>query len=145
MNTAETLIEAYVAAGDAADFDAFEHLFSADVVTHTPGDATVHGIAGQIEAWQAAHRGLDRLSHAVMAVVGSDVEAAARLRVSGVHTGNFLGVEPTGNQIEVDQALFIRVADGKIAEIWEVVDTSAGLRQLGVLGDQALSPGSERP
>ena len=69
--------------------------------------------------------------------------AAARIRVSGVHNGRFLGVEPTGVRVDVDQALFIRVESHRIAEMWEVVDTGSGLRQIGVIGGQALSPGAE--
>jgi predicted ester cyclase len=55
-----------------------------------------------------------------------------------VHTGTFLGVPPTGATVEVDQALFARIENGRIDELWEIVDTGSGLRQLGVLGDQAL-------
>jgi predicted ester cyclase len=58
--------------------------------------------------------------------------------VTGVHTGTFLGIPPTGRRIEVDQALFARVERGRIGELWEIVDTGSGLRQLGVLGNQAI-------
>ena len=47
------------------------------------------------------------------------------------HNGPFLGVEATGARVDVDQALFVRVEAGRIAEMWEVVDTGSGLRQIG--------------
>jgi ketosteroid isomerase-like protein len=67
-------------------------------------------------------------------------------RVAGTHDGAFLGIDPTGRPVTVDQALFVRVIDGRIAELWEVTDTGQALRQLGrVPDDQPLSPGPYAP
>ena len=63
---------------------------------------------------------------------------AARISVTKVHTGRFLEIPPTRATIQVDQALFARIEDGRVDELWEIVDTGSGLRQLGVLRDQAL-------
>ena len=70
-------------------------------------------------------------------VDGSGV-VAGRVLVTGVHPGTGRGLPPTGRRTEVDQALFARVERGRIGELWEIVDTGSGLRQLGVLGDQAV-------
>jgi len=63
---------------------------------------------------------------------------AARVSVTGVYTGGFFGICPTGATIRVDQAPFARIENGCIDELWETTDTGAGLRQLGFLGDEAL-------
>lgn len=70
----------------------------------------------------------------------SGESVAARIVVTGTHVGPFLGVPPTGAMLRVDQALFVRFQQRRIAEMWEVVDTGSGLQQLGVLGDVPLSP-----
>jgi hypothetical protein len=44
---------------------------------------------------------------------------------------------------KVDQALFARLHDGQIIELWEVVDTGSGMQQLGLLVDQVLGFGSQ--
>ena len=46
-----------------------------------------------------------------------------------------MGIPATGREVEVDQALFARLKEGRISEMWEIVDTGTFLRQLGVLGD----------
>lgn len=138
---AEHLLRQYVHAGDDRDFSELEPLLASDVLTHSPGGVEIVGVEGQITAWIAAHEGLDDLRHEIRGVLAQGETAAARIRVSGTHNGSFLGVAPTGAHISVDQALFVRVRAGRIAEMWEVVDTGSGLRQLGVLGDQILSPG----
>lgn len=96
MSEAERLLREYVRAGDSGDYSMLRRLLHADVVTHSPGDATVHGVDGQIAAWKAAHAGLGQLIHEIRTVVGSGKTAAARARVHGIHRGRFLGVEPTG-------------------------------------------------
>lgn len=140
--SAGELLRQYLVAGDSRDLTKLEGLLAPDVITHSAGDVETVGLDSQIAAWTAAHHGLDDLRHEIRDLVGGGETAAARVRVSGTHNGRFLGVEPTGARMEVDQALFVRVASGHIAEVWEVVDTGSGLRQLGVLGDQTLSPGA---
>ena len=95
-----------------------------------------------IATWRAARAGLSDLRHEALDAVVTGDAAAVRVEVSGRHTGDFLGVAPTGAPIRVDQALFVRVEDGRIVEMWEVVDTGSGMQQLGVLGEQQLSPGA---
>ena len=38
----------------------------------------------------------------------------------------------TRSSYRIDQALFARICDGKIAELWEIVDTETLQRQLAV-------------
>ncbi|HZW44058.1 MAG TPA: ester cyclase [Dermatophilaceae bacterium] len=132
------VLRSYLAAGDAQRFDEFPRVLHDAVVVHSPGGATCVGIAAQVDTWQAAHAGLSNLHHAVEQLLVSGDLVAAHVTVSGTHEGVFLGVEPTGNRLHVDQALFARVCDGGIREMWEVVDTGDGLRQLGVLAHQPL-------
>lgn len=58
--------------------------------------------------------------------------AAAFGRQEAVHTGCFLGVEPTGLQVTIRYMDFWRVQDGKIVDNWVMVDFPDVLRQLGV-------------
>lgn len=143
MLEAEQLLREYVRAGDSRDLPTLRRLLHPDVITHSPGGTTTRDAEGNIAAWEAAHAGLDSLAHEIQAVVAMGDVAAGRVLVSGIHSGSFLGVGPTGARIEVDQALFVKVAASRIVETWEIVDTGSGLRQLGVLDDQALSPGTE--
>lgn len=82
-------------------------------------------------------RGAAGLRHDVQEVLVSGTAAAARIVVTGIHAGPFLRIGANGAVVRVEQALFTRVASSIITELWEVVDTGSGLRQLGVLGDKA--------
>ncbi|WP_336922330.1 ester cyclase [Aquipuribacter sp. SD81] len=139
----EHLLRTYLAAGDARDWGALDDVLADDVVTRSPGGSVLHGRAAAVEAWRAGHAGLSRLRHDVLTVVAAGDHVAARVLVTGHHTGRFLGVEPTGARVAVDQAVFARIALGRVAEVWEVVDTGSGLQQLGVLGARPLAPGRD--
>jgi len=57
-----------------------------------------------------------------------------RLRWShtGTHTGEFLGIPPTGKTFVLQGIDMYRVQHGKIAEHWNVVDMLGFCQQLGV-------------
>jgi hypothetical protein len=58
--------------------------------------------------------------------------AAAFGRQEAVHSGPFMGVEPTGKKIEIRYMDFWKVVDGKIIDNWVMVDFPHVLAQLGV-------------
>jgi predicted SnoaL-like aldol condensation-catalyzing enzyme len=52
--------------------------------------------------------------------------AALRLRMRATH-------RPTGKQVDVPVLIFYRVADGKIAEHWVLMDNETMMKQLGAV------------
>ena len=52
---------------------------------------------------------------------------------TGKHTGEAMGIPPSGQAITIRGIEIWRVADGKIAERWGVVDVSDVLQKAGVL------------
>lgn len=58
---------------------------------------------------------------------------AMRWVARGTHQGELLGAAPTGNAIEVNGINLYRIAEGRIAEVWQLTDLAGLLRQLGIL------------
>jgi len=56
-----------------------------------------------------------------------------RLTVRGTHQGEFQGIPATGKAVEVWLMVTSRIADNKIVEEWQLVDTLSMLQQLGVI------------
>jgi predicted ester cyclase len=79
--------------------------------------------------------------HTVFPIVGVTIEDAVaegdtiaqRLTFHGTHKGEFMGIEPTGAEVEIANILFTRIKDGRIAERWLLPDTLGLLQQLGVV------------
>jgi len=61
----------------------------------------------------------------------ADDKVAVRVRFTGMHTGEFLGHQPTGKQVDYQSYELYRIADGKIAEEWICSDLLTILTQIG--------------
>jgi predicted ester cyclase len=58
---------------------------------------------------------------------------AARLTLSGRHTGTFAGVEPTGRSVRWCSMRWFEVHKGRVVETWAMQDRLGLLQQLGAL------------
>jgi predicted ester cyclase len=72
--------------------------------------------------------------------LAEDDRVAALHTIRGTHSGDFIGMPPTGKSFEVTSIHIARVADGKVAEHWGLVDQAGMMRQLGMM---PTPPGAE--
>ncbi len=49
------------------------------------------------------------------------------------HTGPFMGLPPTGCDVQIDGVEVLRVVDGKVVEFWRHDDDAGLMRQLGFM------------
>jgi predicted ester cyclase len=114
------------------DIGLIDRLFAPDFVGHDTS-----GGAFDREAFTQGVSMMQRaFADRAVAIEDSVVEGdriALRWRISAVHDGEFFGLPPTGRRIEQTGIIMARVADGQIAETWEVTDDAGLLRQLGAL------------
>lgn len=116
--------------------DLADELFAPNCPFHDPQIPGVVGpqaIAGVIKAYQTGVEG--RWTIEDIFASGED-RVAVRWTGSGIHTADVMGIRPTGKAVRVDAISVFRIADGKIAESWEVWDTLGFLQQLGVVPKQ---------
>ena len=57
---------------------------------------------------------------------------AAFGRQEAVHSGEFMGIAPTGKRVEIRYMDFWKVVDGEIVDNWVMVDFPSVMQQLGV-------------
>jgi predicted ester cyclase len=61
-------------------------------------------------------------------------KVVTRWRASGTHQGEFRGIAPTGNRIEVTGIGIFRFSDeGKVVESWDSMDQLGMMQQMGVV------------
>jgi steroid delta-isomerase-like uncharacterized protein len=111
------------------NFDAADELVAHDYVRHDlrRGDAPP-GPAGQKAVAQSFRAAFPDMRLEVEALVAEGDLVVARWTISGTHSGSWGDVAPTGRNVRFTGVNFFRVADGKIAEIWNVRD-DLGLRE----------------
>jgi predicted ester cyclase len=69
-------------------------------------------------------------------VLPSGDKVVARVRVTGTHQGEFLGMPATGSAVDVQLIDIIRFGeDGLAHEHWGVLDTLTMMQQLGAVPD----------
>jgi predicted ester cyclase len=64
-------------------------------------------------------------------MIGEGDIVAFRFTLTGAHAGPFAGIAPTGRRFTLGGMDFVRVAEGKLIELWSAQDTLSLLRQLG--------------
>ena len=133
MDHAATMRRAYDLL-NAGDVDGFGDLLADDFVEHEelPGLApTKEGIKDFFKMYLAAFPDLRMDAEDVLA---SGDKVVARLRATGTHEGEFLGIPATGKSFDVQLVDIIRFGDDGLAhEHWGVFDTMAMMQQLGVV------------
>lgn len=130
MTPVRSLLRELFAAGDAGDVAKFRDLMHDDVVVHAPFGLSTTGLDAEIESWRRAVETMPTLRHEFQMVTVDGESEAARCVVTGALTGTYGNVTGNGTAFRVDQAVFARIRDGKIAELWEIVDTETLMRQL---------------
>ncbi len=124
MPTHRSLLEALFGAGDRGELDSFGEFMHDDVVVHAPAGLSTSGINSEIESWRDALAAMPGLSHEFVDVVVSPSLEAARTVVTGTFDGTYGGITARGRSFRFEQAVFAHVRDGKISELWEIVDVS---------------------
>jgi predicted ester cyclase len=85
-----------------------------------------------IENWR---RGFADFQYHVEDMIAEGDRVVSRVRFTGTHTGNFeiegRTISATNSKIEGPEIFIMRIAAGKIVEIWTAWDRLGVLRQLG--------------
>jgi steroid delta-isomerase-like uncharacterized protein len=56
---------------------------------------------------------------------------AVHFTVTGTHRAAFQGIEATGRRVAASEFTFYRLEDGKFAEVWDLADMDAVMKQIG--------------
>jgi predicted ester cyclase len=76
----------------------------------------------------------------VQEVVAEGDRVVARVEFTGTNDGPYDGQPPTHNKLRFSTADFFRIADGKIAEHWDVVNVLPRMIALGQIQPPASAP-----
>jgi steroid delta-isomerase-like uncharacterized protein len=104
-----------------------------DVAFHAPVPTGVTGVQALKQVWTVLLRAFPDLHVANDDLIAEDDKVVIRNTVTGTHLGEYRGVPPTGKSVSYNEMFIFRFADGRIAEMWGVVDVYAQLRQLGMI------------
>jgi predicted ester cyclase len=127
------IVQRYQEIYNRNDLEALGEVVSDNILT----PKIMPGIPTGMEGAKAAHRimlaGFPDYQTIIDDLVAEGDKVAARITMSGTHTGNFMGIPGTGKHVSFTGMYIARIVAGKIVEHWGEEDGVSLLQQLGVL------------
>jgi predicted ester cyclase len=107
------------AAYDRGDIDGFAECLTDDWREHTQSgeEATLADERKTMDIHRVAFPDKHTL---IRQMVADDDLVACHCTTSASHTGPYFDLAPTGQRVEVDEMMFNRIVDGRIAETWVI-------------------------
>jgi steroid delta-isomerase-like uncharacterized protein len=119
---------------NARDIDGFGRQLADDFLEHNELPGIPPTKAGVAQYFQMLIEAFPDFRMDVEDVIASGDKAVARVRVTGTHKGDFMGIPATGRSAAVSLIDITRFGDDGLAlEHWGVVDQFALMQQLGVI------------
>ena len=130
QTVAETVNTAIMAAFNEGNPDRIDGYFTKDFVCHLTGGTTVEGPEGYKERIRGMRTAFPDFHKELAFFVVDGDEAAVQYRWSGTHEGEFMGIEPTGKQVESTSVALLRFDGEQLAEMWAYSDGQTVMQQL---------------
>jgi len=120
------LNEAY----NKANTDLLDDLVAPDYVDHTN---KIQGLESLKQLMKLGHKGVPDWHETIEDIIAEGDKVWILITYTGTHTGEFMGLAPTGKKIKTMAVDIYRIVNGKLAEYWNVTDTVRLFEPQGVI------------
>jgi len=117
---------------DEQNFNTFLELCASDGVCHIPGVPEAVPLEAASQVIKSYYDAFPGSTHDIKAIIAEGDMVAVRFTQFSTHTGDYEGIPPTGKNISVEGQHILRLANGKVAEVWSVEDNLGMMMQLGM-------------
>jgi steroid delta-isomerase-like uncharacterized protein len=114
------------------DFGVVDEIYAAEYVDHAPFPGSPGGRDGVRHSIGALRTAMPDLQVTVEEMSGHRDKVATHNTWHGTHTGEVLGIVPTGRALSFSGVVVFRISDGQIAERWAIGLELDLLRELGL-------------
>jgi predicted ester cyclase len=116
------------------EFDAASRLIAPGFISHrTTGDMSGDQLLSETNAILKA---FPDTSISIEHLIGEGDLVSFREVATGTHTGEYMGIPPTGRKFKIVNACTLRIHNGKWVEAWTNIDQFNQLQQLGAVLDR---------
>ena len=129
---AKTLSTSFFARQDELRGGPDADLCGPSYTAHLPGGPPM-GLEEHGQFAQAFYRAFPDLAHRVEEVLAENSRVSVRFRLTGTHAGEFMGLPPTGNRIDLEAMAVLGVAEGRVHELHGCFDRLSLMEQLGAV------------
>ena len=114
----------------AGRLDVIDELVAEDAVEHEDFFGLSSGREGTRHFFEMMRTAFSEFTMTIEDILADGDRVVVRAKMSGTHSGEFMGIAATGRRIDVPLADFVRFEGGKMVEHWGVTDTGAMMEQL---------------
>ena len=111
------------------NFAKLDELAAPNFVDHNPGPGQAPGAEGIKQFFTAMRAAVSDLRVSVEQIIAEGDKVAAHVSISGRHTGELMGIPPSGKEVVMRVSDIVRIENGKAVERWGVEDMSRFVSQ----------------
>jgi steroid delta-isomerase-like uncharacterized protein len=120
------------------NLEAIPELVAKDFVDHHPLPGAPpgrEGLAALVTTWRTA---FPDMRETVEDLISEGPKVVGRFTMRGTHSGEFMGVPPTGRRVTMSGIDIVRIAGGKISDFWYGEHLLELMQQLGAVPEFAM-------
>jgi predicted ester cyclase len=118
---------------DRSNFDLSDEIFAPNFVRHDAGPDQVPRVEDLKHFFAMLHSGFPGFQSTIEDLLSEGDKVVLRFTFHGTHQGEFMGIAPTGKEVTMSGIDILRIAEGKIVEMWNQEDVLGMMQQLGVI------------
>lgn len=118
---------------DRNKWDVIGDLCADDYVGHLSGAPGPLNFEGHKQFGQMFHAAFPNVSHTIDDQIAEGDRVVTRVTVRGTHSGDLMGLAPSGKPMTMAGVSVFRIGDGKIAEEWTLFDQMGMMQQIGAI------------
>ncbi|MGI8825902.1 MAG: ester cyclase [Chloroflexota bacterium] len=125
---------------NAGNPDAFDRYLADDFVHHDPVNPDIIDREGLKHYWAGICSAFPDRQVVADELIAEGSRVVKRATFRGTQTGPLPGLPPTGKAVTMSGVGVYRIEDGRVKELWFLVDTFGMLQQLGAIPQPEAVP-----
>ncbi|SRR5712692_204831 len=116
---------------NAGRIELIEEIFAPDFVDHNPLPSFPPTRDGTKQMFLYVRKSFPDLHMVINNMIAEEDMVATRKTLHASHQGEYMGLAPTGKHLQMEVIDIFRIANGRLAEHWTVIDRLGMMEQLG--------------
>jgi steroid delta-isomerase-like uncharacterized protein len=116
-----------------SNFELVDQMLASDYDGHS--STVIRGPEGAMAFIPRLRSAFPDLRFTVLDQIAEEDKVATRWKLDGTHEGEFQGVPPSGERMEMTGITILRIASGKLIEGWTNEDLLGMMQQLGPISE----------
>jgi len=125
----KAIVRRFIEAYNKRNLDLFDDLLAPDYFDHT----SKVGVEGLKQLMNMAFKAFPDFHETIEDIIAEGDKVWARITFTGTHTGEFMGIAPTGKKITTEMVDIFRIVNGKLVEYRDVNNNLDYLKKLGIV------------